>query len=59
MQDKEEKLRRCLVGKFGEGPFSISELQALNIWARGTWHLRYGLQVSVFGGSLLMFDFED
>ena len=48
-----------MVGKFGEGPFSVSELQALNIWARGTWYLRHGLQASVFGGSLLLFEFED
>ena len=59
VQDREEKLRRCLIGKFGEGPFAVSNLWALNIWARGTWQLRYGLQVSVFRGSLLLFEFED
>ena len=48
-----------MVGKFGEGPFLVSEIQALEMWARGTWQLRFGLQVSVFGGSLILFEFED
>ena len=26
VQGREEKLRRCLVGKFGEGPFSVSKI---------------------------------
>ena len=37
VQGREEKLRRCLVGKFGEGPISESEVQALEMWARRTW----------------------
>lgn len=53
------KFRRCLVGKFGEGPFLVLEIQALEMWVRGTWQLRFGLQVFVFGGSLILFEFED
>ena len=26
VQGREKKLRRCLVGKFGEGPFSVSKI---------------------------------
>ena len=59
MQGREEKLRRCLVGKFGEGPFLVSEVQVLELWARSTWQLRFGMQVHIFGGSLILFEFED
>ena len=59
VQGREEKLRRCLVGKFGEGSFSVSEAWALEMWAMCTWQLRSGLQVYVFGGSLILFEFED
>ena len=31
----------------------------MKMWAKGTWQLRYGLQVFVFGGSLILFEFED
>ena len=43
MEDREKKLRKYLVGKFGERPFSVSENQELKIWAKGTWQLRFGL----------------
>ena len=59
MQGREEKLRRCLVGKFGEGSFSVSEAWALEMWAMCTWQLRSGLPVYIFGGSLILFEFED
>ena len=59
MQGREEKLRRCLVGKFEEGPFLVSEVQVLELWARSTWQLRFGMQVHIFGGSLILFEFED
>ena len=36
VQGREEKLRRCLVGKFEEGPFLVSEVQVLELWARST-----------------------
>ena len=56
MQGREEKLRRCLVGKFGV--FSIRG-SGFGMWARSTWQLRFGLQVYIFGGSLILFEFED
>ena len=59
VQGKEEKLRKCLVGKFREGSFLVSEVWALEMWARSTWQLRFGLQVYIFGGSLILFEFED
>ena len=59
VQGREEKLRRCLVGKFEEGPLLGSEVQVLKVWARSTWQLRGGLQVHIFGGSLILFEFED
>ena len=59
VQGKEEKLRKCLVGKFREGSFLVSEVWALEMWARSTWQLRFGLQVYIFGGSLTLFEFED
>lgn len=59
VQGREEKLRRCLVGKMEEGPFLVSEVQVLELWARSTWQLRSGMQVHVFGGSLILFEFED
>ena len=43
VEDREKKLRKYLVGKFGERPFSVLENQELKIWARGTWKLRFGL----------------
>ena len=43
VEDREKKLRKYLVGKFGERPFSVSKNQELKIWARGTWQLRFGL----------------
>ena len=43
VEDREKKLRKYLVGKFGERPFSVSENQELKIWARGTWKLRFWL----------------
>ena len=36
VQGREEKLRRCLVRKFAEGPFLVSEVQVLELWARST-----------------------
>ena len=42
VEDREKKLRKYLVGKFGERPFSVSENQELKIWAKGTWQLRFG-----------------
>ena len=59
VQGREEKLRRCLVGKFEEGPLLGSEVQVLKVWAKSTWQLRGGLQVHIFGGSLILFEFED
>ena len=59
MQGREEKFRRCLVGKIEKGPLLVSEVQVLELWARSTWQLRFGMQVHIFGGSLILFEFED
>ena len=59
VQSREEKLRKCLVGRFGKGPLSTSESFTLRKWVTITWSLKQGLKVSVFKGFFLLFDFKD
>ena len=46
------------MGSLERDLFSIKG-SGFGMWARSTWQLRSGLQVYIFGGSLILFEFED
>ena len=46
------------MGSLERDLFSIKG-SGFGMWARSTWQLRFGLQVYIFGGSLILFEFED
>ena len=56
---KEEYFRWCLVGWFGKSPKPFLELSLLKLYALKIWSVKGGLKISAFGGTLMLFEFED
>ena len=56
---REEQLRQCLVGWFGEGSVSSPEFSSLNNFVKNLWSMPGGVKISAFKGALLLFEFED
>ncbi|KAL6350177.1 hypothetical protein AAG906_004117 [Vitis piasezkii] len=56
---KEEYFRRCLVGWFGKSPEPFLELSLLKLYVLKIWSVKGGLKISAFGGTLMLFEFED
>ena len=52
-------MRSCLVGRWGEGSDLSPVLSLLNSWVAINWPMRRGVKISLLGGALLLFDFED
>ena len=56
---REEQLSRCLLGCFGDSVEAIPSLSLLKEWAYERWSLKGGLKISILGGALVLFEFED
>ena len=56
---REEQLSRCLVGCFGDSFEAVPSLSFLKEWAYERWSLKGGLKISILGGALVLFEFED
>ena len=58
MKCKEEQLRRCLVGWFREVAEPFPDLSLVQSAVTRLWSLKGGVKIYVFGGFLLLLDFE-
>lgn len=54
-----EFLSKCLAGRWGVSANLVSDLGVLKSWTRIYWRLDGNLQLSLIGGSLILFEFEN
>ena len=59
MKRREEQLRRHLVGWSGAVSDLLPDIFSLKSVVTDLWSLKRGVKISVFGGTLLLLDFEE